>query len=263
MLSKINRKDKKIYTKGRNKKAVLILNGFATQLTETDLVFNFFKKKGYTVARPKFHISCKSNDVSILNKSKPAEWLVEAKAWLRELSEEVDDIYVIGSSFGANLGLSLLTSRNKKIRAFVAIEMPVIFNFKFKFLSNIIQPLFKAFNIKRVRKDSIWYRGKKAGEVNEENGYSYVSVEATGLIREYINSRTKTELKNVKTPVLLVQSVKSDVLGADNARYVLSQVKSKIKDVYYVPINNHDFNLLDDDGKVIMLEKIYVFIRNT
>ncbi|MCX6799943.1 MAG: hypothetical protein NT091_02245 [Candidatus Falkowbacteria bacterium] len=258
MLNKINRNNDKLFSRGTNKKAVLILNGFATAIAETDLVFNYFKKKGYTVARPVFR-----GDRGDKNQKRfgPEEWLAESRAWADELALEFEAIHVVGSSFGSNLGMSLLAIRHKKIKSFTGIEMPVIFNSKFSFLSRVIQPVFLLFKIDRVRKSSVWYRGMKAKLEDGKEEYSYVSVELAGLIRNYINNRTKLELEKVKTPSLIIQAVKSDMLASGNARYILDKLKSKHKEIYYVPVENHDFNLLDEVGKITMLEKIYSFIK--
>ena len=102
---------------------------------------------------------------------------------------------------------------------------------------------------------------KKINIELEEEGYSYVRVDLAGLIRDYVNKRTKVELMRIKTPFLIVQAVKSDVLAANNAKYIYDKLMSEKKEVYYVPLENHDFNLLDDANKVIMLEKIFHFIN--
>ncbi len=260
MLDQIQKKDKKIYSKGRNKKAVLILNGFVSPLYETNFIFNYFKRKGFSVARPKFHVVCKKGEHK--NKCNSDEWLVESKAWLKELQREADDIYIIGTSFGSNLGISLLVSNNKKVRGFVGIEIPVMFNCKFWVLSRVVQPIFRLFCVNKVKKSNIYCRGNKVAHELKRGDYSFVSVRLAGMIREYVSKRTKSELFKVKTPFLIIQAVKSDILSKNNARYIFNNIKSKQKDVYYAPVENYDFNLLDDEGKIKMLEKIFKFIKN-
>ena len=260
MLKTINKKNNDIYSKGNNRKAVIILNGFASPLTETNLVFDYFKKKNYTVARPKFHVQ---EGVGVSkNKCTPGEWFSETKSWISELSGEVDEIFIIGSSFGGNLGISCLVSASKKVKAFAAIEMPVIFSYKFWILSRIVQPIFSLLNVKQVKKNSIWYRGKKLKNLHEKQEFANVSVRLAGLIRDYVEKRTKPELPFVRTPILVIQSIESDVLGGSNAKYILKNLNSEIKEVYYIPLKNHDFTLLNEVGKVTMLERINKFFNS-
>lgn len=236
MLNKINRKDKKIFHKGRNKKAILILNGIVTPLAETNFIFNFFKKKGYTVARPLFHVCEESNCKT--RKCGPEEWLAEARSWVAELSSTEEEIYIIGSSFGANLGVSLLVRQGKKIKALVAVEMPALFSLKFR--------LYRALGISCTTQKC----------KNDPT----VKGDSASIIKKYINKRTKEELPRVKKPILIIQAVKSDILSSDNAKHIFNQVSSRQKEVCYIPIENHNFSLLDNSGKITLLEKIYQFI---
>ena len=236
MLNKINQKDKKIFHKGRNNKAILILNGIVAPLEETNFIFNFFKKKGYTVARPLFHVCSQEHENA--GKCGPREWLAESRAWLAELSAGADDVYVIGSSFGANIGASLLVRQSKKVKAFVAIEMPVLFSLSFK-VKNLL--------------------GIKCDKEKCKNDFT-INGDRVRMIRKYINKRTKTELHSIKKPIFIVQAVKSDVLSRDNAKYIFNQVLSSQKEVYYVPIENHNLSLLDNPGKITLLGKVHAFI---
>lgn len=259
MLNKISKDNSEIYSKGSSGKAVMILNGFATPLSDTDLVFNYFKKKNYTVARPRFHVT--PRDGVTHSDCEPLGWFTLVRAWIKELEQEENEIYIVGTSFGCNLGFSLTVSNSKKIKAIAAIEAPVIFNFKFTLLSSVIQPLFMHLGVKEVKKSSLWYRGRKAKKRPEASEFTFVSVRLAGLIKDYINQRTKIELNQVKVPALIIQSLESDVLSKKNAEHIFKKIKSQVKEVSYIPLRNHDLTLLDETGKVIMLEGIYKFFE--
>src|ERR1035437_64335 len=88
-----------LYSKGKKNKAILILHAFGIRIEELDSLFNYFVKKGYTVYRP--IMPGHSGDLEDLKNHGPEDWIVESRSALEKLSAEVDNIYVIGVSFGS------------------------------------------------------------------------------------------------------------------------------------------------------------------
>lgn len=249
--------NKQLYHKGNNGKGVLIIHGFTAPIEDTDIYFNYLKRKDYTIIRPILsgHCARKNN----LHKFGPNDWLKELSKHLEELAKAVDEIFIIGSSFGGNLGICL-AKNNSKVNGLILVEAPVIFNLKFDILSIIIQPLAESLGITHVKKSNALYRSnyKKKDDCFFTN---YVPLKCAGLINKFVRKHTKKHIRDIDQPCFIVQAIKSDLLSSKNAEYIFSRIKSKKKEIYYVPIDNHDLNLLDDEGKIIMLERIYRFIK--
>lgn len=258
MLFAKNFSNQELYFEGKNKRAVLIVHGFTAPLSDTDIFFDYFKLKNYTVARP-ILAGHETREVYFNGFFGPEDWLKELEDWILKVGEKAEEIFIIGISFGANLSLCE-AAKNNKIKALILIEMPLLFNFKFKILSEVIQPFLSLIGIKHIKKNRLVYRSNYY-ENSDEDYTTYVPIKAAGLIKKFVKKHTKKHLEKINCPCFIIQAQKSDMLEQSNADYIYQHISSKEKEIYYAPINNHDLNLLDDAGKIIMLEKIYKFIN--
>lgn len=258
MAEKSEQKQKPIlYSKGSNNQAILILHGFAANIEQTDILFNYFTRKGYTVARPILpgH-SGKLDDLKLYG---PEDWLEEARVWLGKLSEESESVYLMGTSFGSNLALRLAADGEKGAKAVIALEMPLFFNLKIWLLLNLVQPIMQLLGVDYFDKESRLYR---KNNVKREGAFGFIPVRAAGEVRRFIRRHTFADLSAIRLPLFLLQAEQSDLL--DNKKtigYVCDHIKDEHRSVHCVPIDNHDLNLLDEEGKMIMLEKINNFIN--
>lgn len=250
-------KENELYCKGISNKAVLIIHGFAININQTDILFEFFKSKGFTVARP--ILPGHDGSLESLKRFGPDDWLSEAKRWLNKLSEAENEIYIVGISFGSNLGVSLCMDSNPKIKALIVSEMPVFFSLRMAFISHFIQPLYELMGIEFIKKEGLLYR---KNSLKREGAFAFVPVKIAGEIRKYVKNRTRKEIEKIKIPIFVMYAAKSDMV---NNHRTVDYISKKVKNIhksYRVPINNHDLNILDKGNKVIMLEKIYHFIKN-
>jgi len=247
--------DSQIYTKGKNNQAILILNGFAISIDHTDLLFDYFSRKGFTVARP--ILPGHNGNMEDFKKFGPVDWLAEAKKWLLKLSQEVDEIYIVGISFGSNLAVSLGIENHPKVKGIVVSEMPIFFSLRMAFISHFIQPLFQLLRIDFIKKKGPLYR---KNSIDRLGAFAYVPVRVAGEIRNYAKKRTKKELKKLTLPIFILYAAKSDMVNnCRTTNFICDKIQGK-SELYCVPINNHDLNILDDENKIIMLDKIYQFI---
>lgn len=253
-----------MYSKGTNGKAVLILHGFTAEVERTEVIFKFFQSKGFTVARPVLpgH-SGREEDKLLLVRAGPEEWLNDAKAWIERLSREENEIYIIGISFGGNMGVSLCLNNGHKIKGLILMEMPIFFNLRISLVMKLVQPLVELVGINFIKKNGLVYR-RRYREGERRGTFPFIPVKAVGKIRKFINNHTKRELAKINTPTFILHAEKSDLLNNDkNVKFICDRIASKHKKTYCIPINNHDLSVLDEPGKIVMLEKIYNFIEQT
>ncbi|NTW21986.1 alpha/beta fold hydrolase [Candidatus Falkowbacteria bacterium] len=248
--------ESELYLKGQNGKAVLIIHGFAINIEQTDLLFKYFHKKGYTVARP--IMPGHTGEMDDLKRYGPDDWLVESKKWLNRLLSEFDSVYLIGISFGSNIALRLAVEDGSRVKAVVAWEMPIFFNWRIWFILNIVQPIMQLFGVEYIRKSGPLYR---KNNVDRDGAFGFIPVKVAGQIRNFIRRNTVKDFLKVNKPMLLLQAEQSDLLDNDHAlKYVCKHVGPELREMVCVPIDNHDINLLDEEGKIITMEMIYNFI---
>lgn len=245
------------YYKGKNGKAILFLHGFTSGNSCFDIYFKYFKIKGFTVAKPLF--SGNSGGIEEVLEHGPLDWLKESKKWIKKLDKNCKEIYVIGMSFGGNLAISLSARNFKKIKAFVILETPFLFNNKINFLLKYIQPIFNFLNIKSVPKNNFFYR-KKIKKSNLK--INVLPVNVTGQLYRFIENQKNQILKLIKMPCFIAQARNSDLLKKENAEYIYNNILSEKKEIYYIEADNHDLDLLDEHSKILLLEKIYKFIES-
>ncbi len=239
----------------REKPAVLFLHGFGGKPDSVDFLLKYLAAKGYEIYCP--ILLGHENNYGSIHEFSPEDWLGQMKKVLKEALEKHDKVYLIGASFGGNLCMSLAAEYPEKIRGVVTLETPVFFNFKIFLLLKVFQPILEFIGVEKVSKNRFFYR---KNYVRDNHSYGYIPVKTSGKIFDYINKRTKKELSRIVSPLYILQAGKSDLISKKSARFVFDNVRSRIKRVEYLPIDNHDLDLFDEKDRIITMEKIHEFL---
>jgi len=253
---------KELYRKqGSSNTAVLLLQGFGSCVEETKLFIKYLEKKEYTIIIPYLTNYSKDDGSNYhgANDMEPEDWLEESRLWLKKISEEFENIFIVGFSFGGNLALSLASENKiKNLKGTIVLEVPLFFTKKIAFMLAVVKPVLRAFGIKKIQKSRIMYR---SGYQKERGPDSVILLKIVGKIDKFIKNVTREVIKNIKVPFLVIQAEKSDLLKTNSGKYLFDNVQSEQKEIYHLKVNNHDLNLLDEEGKMLMLEKINVFFE--
>ncbi|MFA6106821.1 MAG: alpha/beta fold hydrolase [Patescibacteria group bacterium] len=239
----------------REKPAVLFLHGFGGKPETVDFLLRYLRVKGYEIYTP--ILLGHENNYEAINNFFPEDWLAQTEKMLSGIIEKHGRVYLVGASFGGNLCLSLAARYPEKIRGVVTLETPVFFNLWIFLLLKIIQPILELFGVEKVSKNSFFYR---KNYVADSHSYEYIPVKTSGKIFDFINQRTKKEVKRIVAPLYILQAGKSDLISKKSARFVYDNVLSRIKRVEYLPLDNHDLDLFDEKEKIITMEKIHEFL---
>lgn len=250
--------EKYFFHEGRKDIGVLILPGFGSDLEEIKLIIKYLVQKNLTVLASSFRGYNRDFNYEEINERTPEEWLSSAKERLDELSEKVERVFIIGFSFGGNLAVSLVKNNAEKVKGIVTLEMPVFFKTKIDFALRILRPLCRLFKLDYLRKSPLWYR---SGYKRCDKCDVPIPVKAVGRLHRWIKERTLKEIKEIDKPFLIVQAEKSDLIKAKSGKYIFKKVKSKNKKIFYLRVDNHDFNLMDEEGKYLMMDMINSFIQ--
>ncbi|MFA6171913.1 MAG: alpha/beta fold hydrolase [Patescibacteria group bacterium] len=237
------------------KGAILFFHGLGGKLEGADFLFKYLENKGYAIYSPvlKGH----EDDFKDINSYYPEHWFMQAEDELNKILRNHNNVYLVGASFGGNICLSLAAKHPDKVKGVVTLETPVFFNFKLWVSLRVAQPILELLGIEKVSKSGAFYR---SGYQSDGHSYEYVPVKTAGKIFEYINSRTKNEVMKIVSPIFILQAEKSDLIKKKSANYIFDNVKSQIKRVEYLPLDNHDLDLFDEKEKILTMEKVYEFL---
>lgn len=260
MTKKENSKEfeKYFFHQGNGHIGVLILPGFGSDLEEIKLIIKYLVQKDLTILASSFRGYNKDFNYEEINERTPEEWLEAAEERLNELSEKVKKIFIIGFSFGGNLAVSLVRKNPDKINGIITLEMPLFFRTKINLALKLMGPICNLFKIDYLKKSSLWYR-KGYKKCNSSD--LPIPVKAVRRLNKWMKEKTKAEIKQIDKPFLIVQAEKSDLIKAKSGKYIFKKIKSSNKRIFYLRIDNHDFNLMDEEGKYLMMEMIYSFIQ--
>ena len=239
--------------KGNNGSAVLFLHGFSASGKPVEFLLRYLNSKGYTVMCPVLsgHV-----DLTQLNDYGPEDWLNDAKKNLNELCQQYKKVFLIGASFGGNLAITVAKDC-PEVKGIITLESPIFFHFRIWFAFNFIRPILSFFKIDFIKKRRLWYRTRytKRGD-----SFPYIPIKTAGKIYNFIKERTMKDIREIAAPMYIIQAERSDLIRKKSAKFIFDNIRSKIKKVEFIPLDNHDLDLFDEKEKNIMLEKIFHFM---
>lgn len=239
---------------GTNGQAVLFIHGFGGKPAMLGFLFKYLNRKGYTVYSP---ILLGHDNFENLDKYRPEDWITQAEGFFTEIKKKHEKVFLIGASFGGNICINLAGKFAKEIKGVLLLETPIFFNFKIALILKIFLPIFEFLNISRISKNRFVYRSRYA---KDGHSVEFLPIKAVGEVYRFIKNEAKGHVAKVSAPIYIFQGEKSDLIRKKSASFIFDNVKSMIKKVEFLPIDNHDFDLFDEKDRIIMMEKMYDFM---
>jgi carboxylesterase len=154
------------------------------------------------------------------------DWLKSAEDGLERLLQLHDKVVIVGFSMGGLLGLHLCARRPSDISRLVTISTPVYFRDR------------RIHLIPMVRHVVPWHNVRRPGtSVDPEAHTRYHSYRRYPLIAvdQLLNLMrvTRKVLPTVKTPALIMQGVRDDVVDPRSAQYLFDHIGSRDKDLVF------------------------------
>ena len=225
-----------VYNEG-GKTGLLMIHGFSSSPGELKYLINHFKKKGYTVSAPlmKGHGTI-PEDLYVTNWE---DWVKSVEDSLKELSREVNQIYIIGSSLGGNIALHLMSSniraKKYKVKGIVTLSTPI--NFRRSRIIKTLLPVFKLIKHQQ-RKIFLGRRDRKA--TKNKAHYQVIPLRSLSQVIEFIKI-VKEKMHLVKVPILVMNSDTDYQITLDNCYYIFSNVSSDYREKYILHNAYHVF----------------------
>jgi carboxylesterase len=169
------------------------------------------------------------------------QWIEAVEESINMLDEEYNEIYLIGNSMGGNLAL-IAATKSRKIQGIVTLGTPIFFHSE-KLNRYLLLPMLK--RIKLFQKKIF---DRDMTEINKKRVcYDTIPIKSIGHLAKVIDL-SKANLKNIKIPVLVMQTENDNVISNDSGPYILKNIKSREKRLIEIPESYHVF-ILDKYGK--------------
>ena len=233
-----------------SKKGIMLIHGFTSSTHEMAPLAHFLESKGYRILLE--NLPGHGTSIEDCNATRYNEWVAFVEQRFAELSNDCDELYVIGFSMGAILGLHLasLFPVNKLI-----IASPVM-SFKSPFKVNVLVRLLNKVVIKQKK------GGHQTGlnTISHYSGYDYYPLIALNEFRK-MNDFVYKRLPLVTCPLLYVHSNGDRKSLSKNIDMILDPIKSKQKEKLIVEKASHHLFYDNPDQKLIF-DTINNFIDN-
>jgi len=249
--------------KKNGKTGCLIIHGLTSTTQEVEGLFQFLRKKNYTVLATLL----KGHNTSIedLHETTWHDWYASVERDFDFLSRHCDRIYVIGMSIGATLALHLVANKKTpKIKGMVLLA-PAIF-----YVSPLVQLTPFLQHVKRyTTKDyGKYYPNRKEAffDIADDRAlegriaYKKAPLRALASALELIKI-VKKEIKKVNIPTLIMHSLKDNTIKPKSARFVYNQLSTPAERKKLVYLKNSGHVITVDFDKELVFKEIYNFIR--
>jgi carboxylesterase len=225
-------KDAESFFIKKGKKAVILIHGFTSSPKEFEELSSLLSKNNitcYALLLPGHGTSPERLAVT-----KYYQWIESVNESINSLSKNYNEIYLIGNSMGANLAL-ISANQSRKIKGIITLGAPIFFP-KEKIHRYVIIPILKRIKLfqKKMRKKEVTRLD------NSRAHYDCIPLMSLKHMLKIV-SLSKENLKNIFSPILVMQTKEDKVIKEDSAEYILKNVKSKDKKLILIPKSYHVF----------------------
>ena len=239
------------YFPGTNGKAVLLIHGWTSVPYEVRRLGKYLNENGYTVSGPllRGHGTVSTD----LENVRWEEWLCDATRAYEELAKNHEEVYVAGTSIGANL--TVMLAKNKpKISGIVLMAMP----YRIK-KESIVVPIVRIINIfKKYNKKFYPPTFGLSSTVTRLISYQVYPIKSALETFKFIKI-SRRELPKVKQPCLILQSSSDHIVTKNSLEKIYEKINSKIKEKKYIHKAYHTF--ISDIKNEHIFEDILKFIE--
>ena len=228
--------------------AVLLLHGLTANPYSMKEMADFFSEKGYTVYAPV--IKGHGTSVFDLEKTNYLDWRKSAEDAYYKLAKNHKKIYIVGISLGGLLALDI--AANHKVEAVIPINAPIELQ-----SSSLLQIIPLVYLVSPYSIRGLFAMEELPIAVDLKL-YDTLPLKSIAQIKSYIEFM-KPQLKNINSPILLVQGAKDDTVKPESAFYISDNVNSTNKNLLLLKDSTH-INIVKEDRELLK-ERGYEFIK--
>ncbi len=242
--------NKPFYFAGVNNRAVLLVHGWTSTSYEVRRLGRYLNESGYTVSAPMLRghgtVPKSLEDVSFL------DWLSDLEGECQALKKEHTQVYIAGTSIGANLAM-MLAKKDQSISGLVLMATP--YKIKLEKITVGFAKLlgfFKAYN-KKFYPPTFGLSSTITRLISYQTYPIKSALETFELIRE-----SRKNLEKIIQPCFIIQSQSDHVVAKKSLERIFEKIGSKIKKKKYIKRAYHTF--ISDIKNEKIFEEILQFL---
>jgi len=232
---------------------ILMLHGFTSTPAQFKELADFFAQKGFNVSAPLVagHGTCPED----LIKSCPEDWKKSIRLAYSKLKRKSKKIFIIGNSFGANLGFWLIKESNNEPAGIITFGAPIYLRYQwFLKLRFYTYGRFKQYYRKPVRIYKTDYT-----DMEDEVTYPVIPMKSFGEFLNFISHETKPNLLKIKVPALIGHANVDPVVHPKSAAYIYGHLGSPFKKIFW--FDSHRHTAVNGKDRKVLFERAYEFIK--
>lgn len=239
------------YFQGTNGKAVLLIHGWTVVPYEVRRLGVYLNENGYTASGPL--LTGHGTKPEDLNGIKWTDWLGDIEKAYDELKADHKDVYIAGTSIGANLA-SLLACKKRDAAGLILMAMP----YKIKMEKAVIifakiSSFFRAYK-KKFYPPTFGVATTITRLISYQKYPIKSALETFDLIKY-----TREKIPDIKQPCLLMQSSSDHIVTGGNLEMIMKKIGSTVKVKKYIKRAYHTF--ISDIKNEEVFEDILNFIN--
>ncbi len=258
-----------------DKNLCFLIHGLTGTAKEMGSIAQRLNKQGFSVANPLMINHDKS--ISCLKRTTWGELYNSVRNEFIKYANDYENIFVAGLSFGALIGILLAYEFPNKVKALNCFS-PTLFydgwgNPKSRFLLPLVYktPLKYWFYFKeeypyglkneRLRsKVESFYKDAKLFDYSKVHLYGYPVIPVSCMYQNtLLAKKVKSVLKNIHTPIQLLQARDDDVTSPKNSYYIYNHISSQDKNIIFLENSYHIITADQERDKVA--EKTVAFFE--
>src|SRR3989344_270581 len=236
----------------KTQRGLFMIHGFSGSNEEFRDIETFFRKKGVATRVPLLAGHGTSPD-DLLG-LRPDDWVKQVERELADFEQQVDEVYLGGISFGANLAIHIAERRPTLQGLFL---LGTVIRFYKHRLGKLFLPLigkFKPYYTKRVNHSHFY----EESAMERRKAYAVAPLKNVVDMFRYIDSNTKSELPRVTTPTMILHSIHDKAVKPSSAEYVYKHIGAQNKELHWIHHSHH--NLVIDRPRHLVFQTMYDFM---
>ncbi len=222
------------FWRGDNGKGILLVHGWTSTPYEVRRLGKFLFENGYTVLG--IQLTGHGTVPKDLEDVKYQQWIEDVENGYEKLKETCDQVYVAGTSIGANLAL-ILAQQKKDVAGLVLMATPHKMRIEKTVLFFAKALLFFGFNYRKKIYPPTFGSRSTITRLISYQSYPVKSVlEAFKLVQ-----KARKNLGAITQPCLIMQSTSDHIVSRGSLESIYNDIGSKLKKKIYIKKAYHTF----------------------